>query len=217
MEKKIVIEATKRSVTGKHVKAYRREGKLPAVLYGKVVGDPVPLFLDAREAGKILSHVGSTSLLTINVDDGTSFPALVRERQRDVIYGNLLHVDFLAVSMTEIIRANVRIELVGEAPAVKEHGGILVTGFEALEIECLPQDLPEYLEVDISGLKEIGDSILVSAITIPAKVELLSDPDELIAAITAPMAAPEEEEEEVEEEGEPEVIERGKHMEEEEE
>jgi large subunit ribosomal protein L25 len=118
------------------------------------------------------------------------------------------------VSLTEKIRTDVNIELDGVAPAVKDFDGVIVEGLNAIHVEALPNDLPERIVVDISSLKEIGDSILVKDIEIPAGVEVLTPEDEMIVLITSPAV---EEEEEVEEELEPEVIEKGKKEEEKEE
>lgn len=206
---KIVIEATKRDVLGKKVKALRREGKLPAVVYGHKFS-PLPLLLDYRQAVRSLAGVSSSQLIELSVD-GQKIPVLVRERQHHPISGNILHVDFLAVSMTETLRAFVPIELEGEAPAVKDFGGVVVTGLEEVEVECLPKDLPEKILVDLSKLEKIGDGIYVKDLAIPTGVEILSDKDEMVVLITAPEG---EEIEEVAEEGEPEVIEKGKKQEE---
>jgi large subunit ribosomal protein L25 len=209
---KIVLKATKRGLVGKKVKTLRKEGQLPAVLFGHGIVS-TPISLDLKESSKILSSVGSSTLVTVDLD-GKEFAALVRERQRDVLYRTLLHVDFQAVSMTETVRAQVPIHIGDEdAPAVKSYGAIINTGLDVLEIECLPQDLPDRINVDISGLEEIGDSILVQDISLLEGIQVLDDPEALIVVASAPIAEEEEEEvEEVEiEEGvEPEVIERGK-------
>jgi large subunit ribosomal protein L25 len=215
MKPEIVIQATKRNVRGKQVKALRREGKLPAVIYGKHLAEPIPLLLDMHDSSHSLARIGSSDLITLYVD-GEQYPSLVREKQRDFIYGNLLHVDFQSISMDEKLRTSVRIELIGEPPAVKEFGGILVTGEGELEIECLPADLPSIIQVDVSRLEKIGDMIVVRDIIMPENVTLLSDLDELVAHVTAPMAE-EEVEVPVEVEAEPEIIEKGKVEEEEEE
>jgi large subunit ribosomal protein L25 len=136
-----------------------------------------------------------------------------------VILGDLLHVDFQIVSLTETVRANVTIQLEGEAPAVEDGSAILVTGLEEIELECLPQDLPSRIVVDVSGLGEVGDAIYVRDLPLPADVKLWSDPEELIVLVTyITMEEIEEEEEEVlvEDLEEPEVIERGKREDEEE-
>ncbi len=207
----IVIEAVKREVIGKKVKALRREGKLPAIVYGHQFL-PMPILLDYRQASRSLSGVSSSQLIELNVD-GKKIPVLVRERQHHPISGNLLHVDFLAVSMTEALRAFVPIEVEGEAPAVKELGGVLVTGLEEIEVECLPKDLPERIVVDLSKLEKIGDGIYVKDLLMPAGVEVLSDSEEMVVLITAPEG--EEVEAEIAEGFEPEVIEKGKKEEEE--
>jgi large subunit ribosomal protein L25 len=179
---KVVLKATKRDVTGKQVSALRRAGKLPAVIYGRRT-DPVSITLDAHVAGLALNKVGSSSLITVDVD-GKEYPALVRERQRDYIKGTLKHVDFLAVSLTETIRAEVRIEITGLSPAVKDFNAVLVTGLHAISVECLPTDLPDHFDVDISGLAQVGDGIHVGDLQISEKVQILTDPGEMIVVTT---------------------------------
>ncbi|MFL7867338.1 MAG: 50S ribosomal protein L25 [Anaerolineales bacterium] len=213
---KVVIKAEKRNVTGKQVRALRREGKLPAVIYGHHL-DPVSIVLDAHDASKTLSRATSSSLITIDLG-GKQYPTLVREKQLDFIRNELIHVDFMAVSMTEKITASVGVHVVGEAPAVKEYGAILVTGLTELEVECLATDLPERFTVDVSGLVEISDGVYVRDVVPPENVEILTDPEEMIVVATAMAAEEEEEEEEVlegeEELEEPEVIGKGKEEEE---
>jgi large subunit ribosomal protein L25 len=179
---KVVLKATKRDVIGKQVKALRRAGKLPAVIYGRHT-EPVNITLDAHGATLALSKVGSSSLITIDVD-GTEFPALVRERQRDYIKDRLIHVDFLAVSLSEKLRAEVRIELTGMSLAVKDADAVLVTGLHSLSVECLPADLPAVLTVDIGPLVKVGDSIHVRDVSLGDKVQILDDPDEMIVNAT---------------------------------
>jgi large subunit ribosomal protein L25 len=213
----VVIQAQKRTVIGKQVKALRRAGGLPAILYGSGI-DPTPILLDAREAGRILTGLSSSALLTIELD-GDRHMSLVRDRQRHILLGTLTHVDFQVVSRTEKLRTGVAVEASGSSPAVEDEEGILMTGLEELRVECFPQDLPEQIVVDISSLEKIGDAIYVKDITPPANVEFLDDPEETVFVITAPTAEEIlEEEEAVEDEGleEPEVIERGKREEEEE-
>jgi large subunit ribosomal protein L25 len=217
---KVIIPAEKREVVGKKVKVLRREGKLPAIIYGHGI-DPISIVLDARDASRTLAKATSSSLITIELD-GKQYPTLVREKQLDFIRNSLIHVDFLAVSMTEKITASVGVQVVGEAPAVKEFGAILVTGLTELEVECLATDLPERFTVDVSGLAEISSGVYVKDVTPPPNVEILSDPEEVIVVATAMVE--EEIEEEVEEvllEGEeeleePEVIGKGKEEEEDE-
>src|SRR6476620_11906229 len=107
---KVVLKAEKRDVIGKQVKAMRRAGKLPAVIYGRRT-EPINVSLDAHTAALVLGKLTASSLVTINVD-GTEYPALVREKQRDYIKNRLLHVDFLAVSMTEKLRTTVNVHFI---------------------------------------------------------------------------------------------------------
>lgn len=209
----VVIKAVKREVIGKQVKALRREGKLPAILYGHGL-EPTPVLLDLHDASRSLNRAGASTLVNIELE-GQNHKAVIRERQRDVVRGTLKHVDFQLVSMTEKLRVSVNIELVGESAAVEDLDGVLVSGMETVEVEAFPGDLPESIRIDISGLKSIGDAIYVRDLSLPGEIEILEDPEEMIVLVTAPAA--EVEEEVVVEEVEPEVIERGKREEEEEE
>jgi large subunit ribosomal protein L25 len=210
---KVVLKAEKRTVTGKQVSSLRRSGKLPGVIYGRRV-EPVPIVLDAHSAGLTLAKLTSSSLVTIELE-GKEYPALVREKQRDYIKGFLTHVDFLAVSLTEKIRASVRIELTGVSPAVKDLNAVLVHGLDSLEVECLPTELPGRIKVDISNINQVGDGIYVRDISLAENIRVLDNPDQMIAVATF---AKEEEVEEapapeavVEEAVEPELsVERGK-------
>jgi len=208
------IKATRREIIGKQVRAMRRDGKLPGVIYGRHL-EPILITMDLRDTSKSLSGLAPSALVTVDVE-GDLHLTLIREKQRNKISGKLIHIDFMAVSMAETLRTNVYLDLIGVAPAIKEYDGIIVTGVEELQVECLPQDLPERIEVDISVLTEIGSVIHVSDLQISDKVKILDDPDTLIVLITAPEK--EEEPVVVEEEavatGEPEVIEKGKKEEE---
>jgi large subunit ribosomal protein L25 len=179
---KVVLKASKRDVRGKQVSVLRRAGKLPAVIYGRHT-EPIKVVLDAHAAGLALSKVGSSTIVTIDVE-GQEFPALVRERQRNYIKGSLIHVDFLAVSLTEKLKAHVRVELTGVSPAVKDENAVLVTGLHSLSVECLPGDLPEHILVDISPLLKPGDGIHVRDVTVSDKIRVLDDADEMVVVAT---------------------------------
>jgi large subunit ribosomal protein L25 len=210
----IVLKASRRTLLGKQVKAMRREGKLPAVIYGHHI-EPISIVMDLRDTAKSLAGLAPSALVTVDVE-GETHRTLVREKQRNKISGILLHVDFLAVSMKEKLRAQVYMEIVGLAPAIKDFSGVLVTGSDEVEVECLPQDLPERLVVDVSGLLKIGDGIYVRDLVVPDGVKILAEPNTMIALITA-QAAEEVVEAPVVEEvvtEEPEVIEHGKKEEE---
>jgi large subunit ribosomal protein L25 len=210
MESK-VLKATRRTVTGKQVKALRRQGRLPGVLYGHTI-QPTPIFLDAHTTSILLAGTSSSTIITIDLE-GEQHAALVREKQKDYVRNSLIHIDFQVVSLTEMIRAAVRIETHGVSPAVKDYNAVIVTNLNEVEVEALPQDLPERLVVDISKLVAIGDAIYVRDLVISDKVTLHTPVDEVVVVATG--AAPETEEgAEGAESSEPEVIERGKKEEE---
>ena len=179
---KVVLKATKRSVTGKQVKALRRAGELPAVIYGRHV-EPIVISLDAHSTELVFTKLTSSTLVTIDVE-GQEFAALVREKQRNFIKGNLTHVDFLALDLTEMIRTKVRLTFTGVASAVKDFSAVLVHRMDAFEVECLPANLPERINVDISSLKEIGNNIRVSEIPLPENVTVLDDGDDIVIIAT---------------------------------
>lgn len=210
---KVVLKATKRTVTGKQVKQLRRQGLLPGVVYGYKM-EPTPISLNAHDAGLILPKLTSSSVVTIDLE-GKQIAALVREKQRNFIKNFFTHVDFQAVSLTERIRTYVSLHFSGTAPAIKEFQAAVVTNLTEVEVEALPSDLPERIEVDLSKLAAVGDAIHVKDLPIPAGVQVLTDGDEVVAVATG---TKEETEEEVEivEGIEPELsVERGKKEEEE--
>ena len=179
---KVVLKASKREVTGKQVKALRRDGQLPAVIYGRHV-EPIAISLEAHSTGLVFAKLTSSTLVTIDVD-GTEYAALVREKQRNYIKGNLTHIDFLAVDLTEKITTKVHLTFTGVSSAVKDYSAVLVHRMEQLEVECLPTDLPERILVDISTIKEIGNSIRVRDIALPENVAVLEDADEIVIIAT---------------------------------
>lgn len=181
---KVVLKAEKRDVIGKQVGALRRAGKLPAVIYGRHL-EPIAILLEAHKTTLVLNKLSSSSLVTIDLD-GKEYPALVREKQRNYIKDVLTHIDFLAVDLTEKIRARARIHLIGVSGAVKDYNAVLVRGIETLEVECLPADLPENIDVDIAALKLVGDGIHVSDLVLPENLRVLTDESEMIAVATAP-------------------------------
>jgi large subunit ribosomal protein L25 len=214
---KVVLQATRRTVTGKQVGALRRQGVLPGIMYGHHF-DPTPISLDLHTSTLALMGLSSSSLVYLDLE-GSEHATLIREKQRDYIQGTLKHIDFQVVSLTEKIRAEVSIELVGASPAVRELNAVLVTGLDQLVVESLPQYLPERYIVDVSKLAKIGDAVYVRDLKVTEDVEILNDPDEMVVIATAGAAEEEEEEEEEVEVGlaEPEIIERGKKEEEEDE
>ena len=204
----VVFQANRREVIGKKVKALRREGILPAVVYGHNI-EPISISLDMRDAVRTLDSISPSALVVLDID-GEKHHTLVRDKQRNPVRRTIMHVDFQAVSLTETVRADVSVNIVGEAPAVETYLGIVVPSLEQISIECLPTNLPDKLDVDISGLEEIGDSILVGDLTAPDGVEIMNDPEDVVVVVIAQAAEEveevEEEEVELEEGAEPEVV-----------
>lgn len=181
---KVVLKAEKRDVKGKQVGALRRAGKLPAVIYGRHL-EPISILLDAHTTGLTMSKLSSSSLVTIDLE-GKEYPTLVREKQRNYIKGVLTHIDFLAVDLSEKIRASVRLHFTGVSGAVKDYNAVLVHGIQTLEVECLPTDLPENINVDIAAMKLVGDGIHVSDLSLPDNIRVLTSDHEMIVVATAP-------------------------------
>ena len=219
MTENIVIAAQKRTVKGKQVRALRRQGILPGVIYGRIGKEqiePIAIQLDLHETSQTIKKLTGSSLVTLDVE-GKKYPAILREIQKDIIYGTLRHVDFMAVSLTEKLQTAVSIELIGQAPAEINMAAVVVTGITELEIECLPQDLPERIEVDATQLVDIDSAIYVKDLVLSENITVLTDPEELIAGVTYVTIEEEPEEEEegelaelLDEDVEPEAIEKGK-------
>lgn len=206
----VVLKASKRTVTGKQVKQIRRAGQLPAVIYGAGFNS-TPVSLDAHECSLILPKLTASSLISIELD-GKIIPVLMRQTQKNYIRNEYTHIDFLALDLKQKITATVVLHLDGVAPAVKDFQAAIIHQMESIEVEALPTDLPESITVDISSLRNIGDSITVKDLNVNKNVTVLSDPEDMVAIATSTFVAETEEAEETA--AEPEVIERGKKLEE---
>jgi large subunit ribosomal protein L25 len=173
-----------RADRGRHLQALRRQGRLPAVVYGHNV-DAVTVVVDGREFIKAFQKVGRNQLVDLQLGDEPVRKALIREVQRSPRHGDLLHVDFYQVNLTEKIESEVPIELEGEVELVSKGEADLQRGLHALKVECLPTDLPPVITVDISGLKEVDDEIRVKDLPVPVGCEILDEPDDLIVKVAA--------------------------------
>jgi large subunit ribosomal protein L25 len=170
----------------------RRTGLVPGVVYGGE-GEPIAFQVDARELRQALAHSGA--VITLTVEGEGDAPVVLKEQQRHPVTGHMLHVDLLRVDLRQRIHAAVVLELTGsdDAPGVKA-GGVLEQVTRELNIEALPTDIPERVEHDVSAL-EIGDTISLAAVTAPAGVTLLDDPETVIVTVTPPRLSAEPEEE----------------------
>jgi large subunit ribosomal protein L25 len=188
----IVLNAELREVTGKAVKTLRRSGYVPAVMYGRRT-EPVNLQIQDRALQQAMRQAGGNRLIALQVAGQEAKHVLAREVQRDALNHAMLHVDFYEVVMTEKLRTDVPIELIGEAAPVKKGEGLLFQGLDSIEIECLPGDLPANLQVSIAGLTAVDQAILVRDLQVSEAIKVLTDLDEIVAKII-PLAAEEVEE-----------------------
>lgn len=193
----IELYAETRSVTGKKVKQLRAEGLMPLIVYGRRV-EPLNIQAAEFDVKRTLART-SGQLIALRVE-GERDPRMVlaRDIQRDVISGALLHADLYQVDMTETVQVDVTLSFVGEAHLVSIGEAVLATMMTSVEIECLPGDIMQSIEVDISSLVDMDDAIYVRDLVVPAGIEILTDEEELIARMDYPEEEEEEEEEEFE-------------------
>ena len=201
MQKSIEIEAGKREEIGKKLKVVRRQGNIPAVVYGKKI-TPISIAVDRKNfIKKILeSDAGMNAIVSLKVAGGMGIPVLTHVVQRDPLTDEILHIDFRRIVMDEAIKTKVPVELTGIPLGVKDDGGVLVQGLREIEVECLPTDIPDKYAIDVTALK-IGDSLHVQDLAKVAKVKVLTNPSEMIAncspptkeeEVAAPVPTPEE-------------------------
>jgi len=208
-----VIQAQVRTPGGKNAnRRLRKAGKIPAVVYGRG-NPPIVVSVVPEEVQAILhSETGRNTIFSISVDGSEQNNAMVKAYQLDPVKGSLIHADFLQIAMDRLLELTVNVEITGEAEGVKLDGGIMDIVTREIQVECLPSDIPESIRVDVSHLK-INDYIRVKNIQTDAKVRILSDPEVVIVTIVPPI----KEEVPVEvapEVAEPEVIKKGKVVEE---
>ena len=196
----VELQAQLRETTGKNkARQLRATGKLPVILYGNKE-ETSNLMIDVREFESIVrARAGSNLILKLKVDGGETPSVMVKDVQRDPVRDYLIHIDFLRVALDEKVIAAVPIKIVGESVGIKE-GGILQTGTWEVQIEALPAELPENIEVDITQL-DLGESIHAGEITLPDNLTMASVAEEVVASIVSPTreVIAEEVEEEVEE------------------
>jgi large subunit ribosomal protein L25 len=183
---KLVLEAQERTTSGKKNSILRAKGLIPAVAYGRGF-ESQSIEVDARLLDKAYKQVGHNQILDIKVGDSAPKGALIHELQFDALTGVVTHADFYLVRMDETLRTQVPLHFIGESTAVYQLEGTLFKNLEEVEIECLPADLPESLEVDISILDDFDKSISLADLVIPKGVKLLEeDLTILIVRVEAP-------------------------------
>jgi large subunit ribosomal protein L25 len=179
------LAAEPRSVVGKKVAVMRREGRLPAVVYGHGV-DSESVSIDAHEFDLLRRRAGKNALIDLSVQGKKARPVLVHEVQVHPVHRQPIHVDLFLVRMTEELTVDVRLVPTGIAPAVERDGGTLLHQMENARIRALPDHLPQSIEYSIEGLEDFDAVIKVSDLSIPEDATLLNDPDEIVARVQAP-------------------------------
>jgi len=194
MAKQVKLSARPRSESGRNaVKQVRARGAVPAVIYGGKDA-PANLEIDKKEIKQLLAHaVGENILVDLEINEGgktSNRLSLIQEVQHHPVKGDIIHVDFHAVSATEEIEAEVVLEPEGEPVGVKTYGGLLQQSIRALGISCLPQNLPELITVDVSGLN-IGESLHVRDIKLPAGVTATAEAELTVFLVSEPTVSEE--------------------------
>lgn len=175
------LKAEKREIMGGKVHALRTAGLIPAELYGQG-SENEHLTVNEKEFVKVFKEAGESTVITLVVGS-KKIPALIYDVKLDSISDKVLHIDFYLVNMNEEIETEVALEFVGESPAVKSEGGVLVKSMHEIEVRALPANLPHGIEVDLSKLVSIHDSIHVKDIVVKSGVKLLADADAVIATV----------------------------------
>lgn len=182
---KISIVAKTRTDFGKKLGAHRREGEIPAILYGHGIKSK-PLFVDCLTFQKVYKEAGESSIVEVTLDEKEKKNVLIKDVQKDPVTERFLHVDFYQVKLTEKIKAKVALTFFGSSPAVKEKGGILVKNIDEIEVEALPADLPKEIKIDVSSLREFVDVIKIKDLSISPKVTVLAKAEDVVVTVTPP-------------------------------
>ncbi len=195
------LTAETRTAKGKKNRRLRKTGIVPGIVYGPA-DDPVSVQFKYREVEVMLMNAGGTNLIDIVVDGGKTYPSLARDVQRDVVRGDILHVDFLAVDENQKIRVDIPIVIEGTSPVIASREGILITGPSTVTLEVFPSDIRNRIVVDLSELEFVGAEILVRDLKFKEGVTVINEPTEMIAKIVQPAAARRDEADAMDAEGE---------------
>jgi len=184
------LKVQTRNIFGKKVETLRQQDLIPAELYGHGVKN-LHLTLLAKEFQKVFKEAGESTIVNLVTEDNKKIPVMIHNVVSDPISEKILNVDFYQIKLTEKIKIPVPIEFIGEAPAVKNFGGILVKTLQEIEVEAYPQDLPHHFQINLSSLDEIKKSILVKDLKLSDKLKISINPEMIVATVIE--AKPEEE------------------------
>lgn len=178
----VLLTGQKRDVLGRKVKNLRKQGIIPAHIFGHKV-QTIHVQVLKNDFKKVFDKAGETGIVDLQLD-GKSHPVLIRNVQVNPVTDDLIHIDFYQVNLSEKVKVNAPLEIAGEAPAVEKKIGLLLTPVTEVEIEALPTDIPESIQVDVSGLTNIGDALKVSDLKVDrAKIEILADEELVVVQI----------------------------------
>lgn len=183
----ISIETKQRTISSKgNLNQLRKQGQIPAVVYGKKLPRPVSITLDEKEIGALLRSTPN-AVIDVDLPSYGKQPAMITFVQRDALTRKIIHVDLHQIDMNQSIKTNVRIEIIGDSAGVKE-GGVLSVVQHEIEIKCLPSNIPDSIAVDVSEL-QIGENFLVQQLSLPAGVEAVTDAETVIISVLTPQKA----------------------------
>lgn len=179
------ITAKLRSVFGRHNKKLRASGMLPAVLYGKRK-DSVHLEVDKKIMDKVFKKAGENTLVDLVIDGQDEKKVLIHDVAKHFMKNEIIHVDFYEVDLKKKVHIKVPLQFDGVSPAVKEQGGILVKMLDEVDVETLPSNLPQFINVDLGKLKTFQDMIRIADIILPSEVFILTSADEVVVSVQPP-------------------------------
>ena len=179
----ILLTAQPRTVIGKQVGAMRRSGTIPAVLYGRHLDKPLTLQIDEKNLKIVVAKAGRNRLIKLTVDTDSPRLVLTREVQRNSLSGRIVHVDFQEVAMNEKITTDVPLVLVGTSPAVTRGEGLLIHGINTVSLRMLPSDLIPEVQVDVTPLESLNQSLFVKDLKLGDKIEVMTPGDEMLAKV----------------------------------
>ncbi len=183
---KTTIKAQPRVIIGRQAKSLRRQGLVPAVIYGRGF-NPLPIQIPVKEFERVYAEVGESSVVYLSINN-EDHPTIIHDVVRDAVNDSYVHADFYKVRLDEKIHAKIQLNFIGESPAVKSFGGILVKNISEIEVEGLPQDLPHQIDVDISKLAELKSALMVKDLSVSNKLELKANPESIVVLVQEPIS-----------------------------
>jgi len=177
------LSANTRTILGNSVRKLRKQGLLPAVLYGQNFNS-LPIQIDKKTFLKLYKQVGKTNVIDLSVDSQT-LPVIVQDLDIDPVFGDVRHVDFLVVNLKQKVKVTVPIQYIGTPIGVKQLGAVLAVNLDELEIETLPEKIPDFIPVDVTNLTNIHDSISVAdLLQVAQDYQILNDPETILVSLT---------------------------------